>query len=152
LTSRRHFLAELNREMRDARLRGSPLALAIFDVDHFKQINDRLGHGAGDQVLRAIAGIASRAVRAGDLVGRLGGEEFGVIMPGAFTEAARLAGERLRTEVAAAVLPHVGRPVTVSIGIAVLKDGSDVEALLNAADKALYQAKRAGRNHLTMAA
>lgn len=148
LANRRQFdmqLAEIQRS--DA---GG--CLAIFDVDHFKTINDQHGHQGGDDVLKAFATIARACMRDGDLVARLGGEEFGVVLPGASIDQAKLVCERLRATVAGTVfaLADGQARITVSAGIAPL--GSDAEAVLKAADAALYQAKHEGRNRLRLAA
>jgi diguanylate cyclase (GGDEF)-like protein/PAS domain S-box-containing protein len=126
--------------------------VAIFDVDHFKSVNDTHGHQGGDRVLQAFATIARACVRDGDLVARLGGEEFGVLLPGASLDQARIVCERLRVTVAGTVmaLGDGQARITVSAGVAVLVD--DAAAVLEAADAALYRAKEEGRNRLRLAA
>ena len=129
------------------RERGDGFALALCDVDHFKAYNDRLGHLAGDQVLRAIAATVRGALRAGDIAYRFGGEELLLILRGTDIDAARTAAERVRQAVEKMAIPHpggVGGTLTVSIGLAAGK--KDAAALLARADAALYQAKREGRN------
>lgn len=127
-------------------------ALLLFDVDHFKQVNDRHGHPAGDAVLRELAVRAMRQVRSVDLVGRLGGEEFVVVMPETSLGGAVVVAERLRAAVAEEpfILQSTGDklPVTVSVGIAMTGDGNgnSQESLMKRADDALYAAKNAGRN------
>ncbi|TXC69535.1 diguanylate cyclase [Sphingomonas ginsenosidivorax] len=148
LANRRRFdlrLAEIHRAEQGG-------CLAIFDIDHFKAVNDRHGHQAGDDVLRTFATIARGCVRDGDLIARLGGEEFGIVLPGASVDQARLVCERLRATIAdtAFALGEKRTRITVSAGIASLVGDSD--AVLKAADAALYQAKRAGRNRLRLAA
>lgn len=148
LANRRRFdihLADIQRA-------GQGGCLAIFDIDLFKTVNDRYGHQAGDDVLRTFAAIARGCVRDGDLIARLGGEEFGILLPGAGVDQARLVCERLRTTVAdtAIAVGETRTRITVSAGIAPLTGDSD--AVLKAADAALYQAKRAGRNRLRLAA
>jgi len=126
--------------------------VALFDLDHFKHINDRHGHAAGDAVLIAFVKLARRIVRDGDCVGRLGGEEFAVFMKGAsFDQALRIC-ERLRIGCAEEITlrGEAGR-VTVSAGIAAM-DGAPASLVLERADNALYRAKRAGRNPLGRAA
>ncbi len=123
----------------------------LFDIDHFKPVNDRYGHPAGDEVLRELAGRAMRQVRSVDLVGRLGGEEFVVVMPETSLSGAVVVAERLRGAVADQpfVLRENGSklPVTISIGIAVTGVAEEtLESLLKRADDALYAAKHGGRN------
>lgn len=146
VASRRAFLAVLDQQLAD----GKALAIAIFDIDHFKQVNDRYGHSVGDEVLQRVAALAESSVRDRDVVGRLGGEEFAVLMPGANIEQAAAIGERLRKQCAEAFHPP-GIPVTVSVGVA-SATSADAAALLREADAALYRAKFDGRNCLRLAA
>lgn len=127
----------------------TPLAAALLDLDHFKQINDFYGHARGDEVLAA-AGIVLRAsVRESDFVGRYGGEEFVILMPGTSREGAVTVLEKIRTTFATITVPTVDRAITASAGIAVLPDdGGDVATLLRNADRALYAAKSNGRNRV----
>ena len=149
LASRRRALADLD----EAIAAGGPLALAIFDIDHFKSVNDRFGHPAGDAVLRRVARVARHAVRPTDLVGRLGGEEFVVILPGANAKVALALADTLRRAVAASADGiDAGPPVTTSVGVAVLVPGQSAAHLLGEADRALYAAKAAGRNAAKLAA
>jgi len=148
--NRRSLFARLDQELERTRRFHHPMALALVDVDRFRQYNDALGHGAGDAVLKTVAGLLGGTVRKVDLVARYGGEEFAVVLAGTDRAAAARAAEKLRVGVEAAALPHPaaepGR-VTISIGIAVFpEDGPDLGALVDAADSALYAAKRAGRN------
>ncbi|MFQ5783826.1 MAG: PleD family two-component system response regulator [Alphaproteobacteria bacterium] len=136
---------------------GKPLSAAMLDIDHFKGVNDGYGHDVGDGVLRELADRLNRFVRASDLVARLGGEEFVVVMPDTDVATAEAVTGRLRCEIAGA--PFVsemiegGLQITVSIGVAGLLDGGDTtEALLKRADEALYEAKRGGRNRVIAAA
>jgi len=124
----------------------APLACLIIDLDHFKKINDKHGHPYGDAVLVDFSAILKKAVRRIDVVGRLGGEEFIVILPDTAVDRALMVAERIRTMVKAET------NVTASIGVAVhpteeLRDGP---ALLQAADEALYEAKKAGRNRVVL--
>ena len=144
--------AEITRAIR-ARL---PLAMAMLDIDHFKAVNDTHGHLAGDQALRAVAGVVKAQLRAYDIAGRFGGEELAVLLPHTQAGQARRIAERLRTAIAAASF-DAGGPgghrirvrVTVSVGVASLADtGPGLQALLAAADAALYDAKAAGRNRV----
>jgi diguanylate cyclase (GGDEF)-like protein/PAS domain S-box-containing protein len=153
IANRRAFMRQLDRETAGAAEFGWPLAVAMFDVDHFKRINDRYGHSTGDRVLQLIAARAGAAVRGGDLVGRLGGEEFGILMPGATAEDARMVAERVRLAIEMPRLDDRDLPsVTVSIGIAAREDQRESALLLAAADTALYAAKGAGRNRVQIAA
>lgn len=146
VASRRAFLTVLDQHLAS----GEHLAVALFDIDHFKQVNDRHGHPVGDEVLRRIAALAESCIRDRDLVGRLGGEEFAVLMPGASLDQAVAVGERLRRACEEAEHVH-GVRVTVSLGVAA-GQGSDASFLLREADAALYRAKFEGRNCLRLAA
>jgi diguanylate cyclase (GGDEF)-like protein/PAS domain S-box-containing protein len=154
LASRRHFLAEAEREVRRAR-RGHALSALVLDVDHFKSINDAHGHAAGDRVLVELGRTVRGVLRDADLAGRLGGEEFGALLPDADEDLARAVAERLRVALAAAAVPLDGARelrFTVSIGAATLGPGdADSAALLARADAAMYEAKRAGRNRVRAA-
>lgn len=153
VASRRKALAVLDGAIAHADATGESLALAIFDIDHFKSVNDRWGHAAGDAVLRRVARAAGQAVRPTDLVGRLGGEEFVVVLPGLRAAHAVALAEALRRAIAASGGgAEAGPPVTASIGIAVLVPGGTAAALLGEADRALYRAKASGRNAALLAA
>jgi diguanylate cyclase (GGDEF)-like protein len=124
-------------------------AVLLMDIDHFKMINDQLGHAAGDDCLRKIGDIVRNAVRGGDTAGRIGGEEFLVVMPGATREVALSVGERLRLAVALGGMRYAnGAPVTTSIGVAAATVGDTTETILARADRGLYEAKRLGRNRI----
>jgi two-component system cell cycle response regulator len=151
LHNRRYVFAHLNELLDRMTEGGVATALMLFDIDHFKQVNDRHGHPAGDRVLRELAERAVRQVRSVDLVGRLGGEEFVVVMPETSLGEAMLVAERLRVAVADGPFALQGKSdtlaITVSIGIAMTGEGKDtLESLLKRADDALYAAKHAGRN------
>ena len=124
-------------------------AILLLDIDHFKTINDQLGHAAGDECLRKIAEIIRTTVRGGDTAGRIGGEEFLVVMPGASRDVAMTVGERLRHSVALGGMRYgSGDPVTTSIGAASARIGDTPETILARADRGLYEAKRLGRNRI----
>lgn len=155
LANRRAFLHALEIELARAQRSGASLSVAVVDVDFFKRVNDKYGHGGGDDVLRALARIAEQTMRTGDLVGRLGGEEFAILMPDTDEMQARIACERLRAAVSARrIRLGTGEDVsiTLSTGVALLANGDDRDRLVNRADMALYQAKEGGRNQVRMAA
>jgi diguanylate cyclase (GGDEF)-like protein len=153
IANRRAFMGQLDREIAGAAEFGWPLAVAMFDVDHFKAVNDRYGHAVGDRVLQLIAARAAAVVRGGDLVGRLGGEEFGILMPGASLQEAAVVAERLRRAMETAGELDESLPaVTISVGIATREKQRDAAELLAAADVALYAAKDEGRNRVRIAA
>ena len=130
--------------------RAAPVSLLMFDLDHFKSINDRFGHAAGDEVLRVFAQVARNSMRANDIIGRLGGEEFAAIVPGDIDIAVRIA-ERVRAgfESAGAVVNTAALGATVSIGAVMAHEAvMDVGTLLVRADTALYRAKNDGRNRV----
>ena len=147
LSNRRAILTQLAGMVSAARRHGHPLSIAILDLDHFKRVNDTHGHKTGDDVLVATTRAMAAHLRAEDQLGRLGGEEFLVLLPDTDAAAARHVAEKLRAEVAAA--PGVV-PVTVSIGVAGW-DGEAPEDLLHRADEALYAAKEAGRDRVLAA-
>jgi diguanylate cyclase (GGDEF)-like protein len=130
---------------------GEPLAVLIFDIDHFKRINDTFGHQAGDEVIRKVASIARAHIRAEDLVGRIGGEEFVCILSGIEGREARALANRLCRSIAQ-VTGRDGPAVTISIGLAMLREQDTAETLMCRADAALYEAKENGRNQVRRAA
>ncbi len=152
LPNRRQFMLRLDDEQ--ARLQrdvGGRAAVLMLDIDHFKEINDAHGHDCGDAVLRHLAGLMRDSQRKIDMLGRVGGEEFAILLPGADMEAARAFAERLRQRIADTPLAHKGGAIaiTVSIGIAALAQAErDGDAALVRADQALYCAKRGGRNRV----
>ena len=151
LSNRRRFDDALLSEWRRAQRYGDHFALLLVDLDHFKEVNDRLGHQAGDEVLARVARVLRTEVRTEDIVARYGGDEMVVIALGADALRARDLGERLRLKVAAAPLPAGMPPITVSIGVAATSGPSGpstMEELLARADSALYRAKEKGRNRV----
>ncbi|MEA3098462.1 GGDEF domain-containing protein, partial [Caballeronia mineralivorans] len=146
--SRRYFLDTLRREVDLARSAGVPMSVAIADLDHFKQINDRFGHATGDRALEHFVRMCEEQLRASDGVGRLGGEEFGLLLPQTALADAHTVLERLRkcfNQEHCAYLPD-DTTLSVSIGITELSDGDTAENLLKRADLALYAAKSGGRD------
>lgn len=152
LLNRREVIAGCQDECERARRHGLPLSVLSFDLDNFKRINDQHGHAAGDQVLREVAQLCRRSLRRGDLAGRLGGEEFLLVLPHTDPAAALRLAERLRGQVQAEVQAAGGMPVTASLGVATLGEGQGADELLLAADQALYRAKHGGRNRAEVAA
>jgi diguanylate cyclase (GGDEF)-like protein len=150
VSNRRGFTDEAERLIRKAAWKKQPVTVLMFDLDHFKSINDRFGHATGDEALRVFAMTATLCLRATDLFGRLGGEEFAAILPGDLTVGST-AAERVRTAFEEAGRQIAGQKVgvTVSIGAATAHDlPCELSALLARADGALYRAKEAGRNRL----
>ncbi|MEI8395403.1 MAG: PleD family two-component system response regulator [Rhodospirillaceae bacterium] len=151
--NRRYVSAHLPRLLDRAADSNKPVSVLMFDIDHFKRVNDTWGHDVGDEVLREVAVRASRNLRNFDLVVRMGGEEFLVIMPDTYGDAALMVAERLRARVGDtpfSVSAAVGEiVVTVSVGLAVGgRVGDTVDQLIKRADEALYEAKRTGRNRV----
>jgi diguanylate cyclase (GGDEF)-like protein len=151
LYNRRFFMARLEAEVARAQREGSPLAVCMIDVDHFKRINDQRGHAAGDLVLERLAGVLVASLRPYDVTARYGGEEFAAVLPGATLPEAELAASRLREAIAAIRIPDFGDAplphVTASIGVCNLaSQGDSATALLTRADQAMYEAKAGGRN------
>lgn len=157
LYNRRYLLSQLQPLLKRAELGGPPLAVLVFDLDHFKRVNDRFGHDVGDDVLREFAARIASNVRPTDFVCRLGGEEFIVVMPGTNDDYAALAAERLRMVISGEDFGvrrgGVWLRVTVSIGLACSENASFApDQLLKQADQALYRAKQEGRDRVAKAA
>ncbi len=152
--NRRFFFDAGSREFFRSERYHHPLSVLIIDVDHFKRINDRYGHDAGDRALIALAGTAGGVLRDSDVLARIGGEEFAAVLPHGDAAGARTFAERLRRAVAAIVLQDDATPIrfTVSVGIAT-KGAEDhaIESILSRADAALYRAKQGGRNRVEFA-
>ena len=154
IANRRGFLQAGERLMVRIRLTRRPAALLLFDLDHFKSINDKFGHHVGDAVISAFCQLATSLLRPTDLFGRIGGEEFASLMPDTAPQDALRLAERLRAAFEAASSTAAEQPLTatVSIGVAMSDDASfDLSALLDAADRALYSAKARGRNRVELA-
>jgi diguanylate cyclase (GGDEF)-like protein len=145
---------EFHRRLEDECARAAryrrPLSLALLDLDHFKAINDSRGHLVGDRVLQAVAGAIAPVVRPQDLLGRVGGEEFGLVLPETEADAAMAAAERVRVVVEELRVEGIP-PVTLSAGVAELAAGATPATLYAAADRVLYDAKRTGRNRVRRA-
>ncbi len=147
--NRRHFFELATRVLDGAPDLDSPLSLLMLDVDHFKAVNDRYGHVAGDRMLRLIADACRRNLREQDIFGRYGGEEFAILLPGTAADNATKIAERIRKTVAYTYLGFAGQRLncTVSVGLAAWGEGVDnFQRLLHYADTALLTAKRQGRN------
>jgi len=148
--NRRYFYRLAEERLEAAAAGGAPLSVVLFDIDHFKQVNDRWGHFVGDEVLRRLARIVEREAPSERVLARFGGEEFVLLLPGADGEAAERTAERLRVAVADAVMPAESGTlrVTISLGVAERRRGDRLDALLRRADEALYHAKSKGRNRV----
>jgi diguanylate cyclase (GGDEF)-like protein len=152
IANRRAFVEQGTRAVEQARRYGRPLTMVMFDIDHFKKINDTHGHAAGDAALVAAAAALRDAARTSDTPGRLGGEEFGLLLPETGADAAMLFAERLRGDVAAITVPHDGAQIrfTCSLGVAEWRETmGTLDVLMQAADDALYRAKATGRNRVS---
>ncbi|RMG96358.1 MAG: GGDEF domain-containing protein [Deltaproteobacteria bacterium] len=156
LYNKRYFEEDLERAMAHARRHHEDLVLGLFDLDHFKRINDTHGHPTGDAVLEFVASVLAHNARSEDTVCRVGGEEFAVVMRACSLGDAEAAGERFRRAVEVATFERgdVRLSLTISVGLAAFDRNAHVERanLYEAADRALYAAKRAGRNCVRLAA
>lgn len=149
--NRRYIVAALEQQKRLADKSGEALCLAVIDLDHFKRVNDEVGHLAGDEVLRAFARVTQANVRQGDVFGRYGGEEFLLILPGTSLLAALNVAERIREQVENHTwIGKLQGPVTVSIGLTQYIPGESVLDLFSRTDTAMYLAKRGGRNQVVV--
>ena len=149
------FYDRSHHELERARRQATDLSILLIDIDHFKQINDRYGHLVGDQTISLLGTVCLSHIRAGDLIGRIGGEEFAILMPEINREAAILSGEQLRVRLEQSIALTI-QPIpsfTISIGVAHLCDHDrNIQDLVARADACLYQAKRAGRDRIVAAA
>jgi diguanylate cyclase (GGDEF)-like protein len=155
VANRRQLLTILDQRIAEARANGTPLSFAMFDLDNFKQVNDTHGHAVGDRAIRHVVRTALRMLRLNDMVGRLGGEEFGIILPKAAQDNAFIVCDRLRKRLRDDQMPidqNTRLRLTISSGIACLTDDDDAASLIERADKALYTAKRDGRDQVRLAA
>lgn len=152
LSNRRQIMARLEEECERIQRGGIGLSCIMLDVDHFKQVNDTYGHQQGDEVLKMIASQARASLRAYDVVGRYGGEEFIVLLPETDLETAQAVAERLRMAIQASALLRTAtgqpQPTTVSLGLTQWRSGDTVDTLIHRADEALYRAKANGRNRI----
>lgn len=151
LSNRRHFLEVAERELRQSVRYGRDFSFMMFDLDHFKGINDTYGHEAGDRVLQAVAGTVKQVLRETDLVGRVGGEEFAVVMAETGLDAARQAAERLRLAMMEIKVLAGGETFGVTVSIGLVESSSAAKSLagiMKMADECLYEAKRDGRNRV----
>jgi diguanylate cyclase (GGDEF)-like protein len=150
--NRRFLMEALARERSRAERLGIPFSLCMIDIDHFKLVNDMLGHAAGDAVLKALPAVLAQGLRAIDIFGRFGGEEFVALLPGTDAAGARAVAERMRAAAERASFPGLpaGRQVTITVGIAERRKDEEVSALLARADAALYAGKAQGRNRVAL--
>lgn len=148
LPNRRAFDDALARRVAEWKRKSVTFCLMMIDIDHFKQLNDRHGHPTGDHALRDVAEVLGGVIREMDMVARIGGEEFSVILPSTSSRDAMRSTERIRLAVASEkfAIDQTELPLTVSIGLTVVRSGDDAISLVKRADEALYCAKRAGRN------
>ncbi|HEY8924410.1 MAG TPA: diguanylate cyclase [Polyangia bacterium] len=145
LANRRGIDQHMRREVARVVRHGYRLSFVLLDIDHFKNVNDRFGHGVGDEVLRRVSESMGRTLRASDMAARWGGEEFLVVLTDTGLDGARMCAERIRAAVEALSLPRVSH-VTISAGVAELTAGEDLSVALLRADEMLYKAKASGRN------
>ncbi len=151
IANRREFSGILENEMSRARRYGTPLSLLMYDLDHFKRVNDTFGHNAGDAVLQTVTGLVKQNIRTVDVPARWGGEEFMVLMPQSDMAAARSAAEKLRQVIAQYRFDKAGT-ITVSFGVTEFVPQDDSNSLLKRVDDALYLAKERGRNRVEVLA
>jgi diguanylate cyclase (GGDEF)-like protein len=153
LANRRHFFEVAEAELARSRRYETPLSLLMVDIDHFKEVNDAHGHRAGDRVLQQLAKTCLEVLRNVDVVGRVGGEEFAILLPETDVGGAVEVAERLRTAIEAVGIPReegVPLRVTVSVGVSSLAGNANLDTLMSEADDALYDAKHRGRNRVRL--
>jgi diguanylate cyclase (GGDEF)-like protein/PAS domain S-box-containing protein len=152
ISNRRHFFDNATRELFRSKRASRPLSIIMFDIDHFKSVNDTYGHAVGDEVLKKIAARISSNLRSLDIYARYGGEEFIICLPETSLEDAKNAAERIRKIVEETIMQDTNNndfKVTISLGVASLSHDSDaLEQIIEQADKALYKAKQGGRNRV----
>lgn len=152
--NRRRFVQLAERELRRAAATAAPVTLLVLDVDRFKQVNDAHGHSVGDAVLRAVADACRDALRPRDTLARWGGEEFVVLLPDTAPEHGEGVAERVRLAVASRLIRDLGLQITISLGVAAEPEAGvayDLDRLVHLADRAMYDAKQAGRNRVHVA-
>jgi diguanylate cyclase (GGDEF)-like protein len=145
--NRRKLFELLDSEIEKARRYSRPLSLIIFDLDHFKEVNDSYGHLAGDSVLKATAAVVEAVIRKNDIFARYGGEEFIVLTPETALNGARSLAEKIRAAIEQNAFEHAGS-ITVSAGVSEFSTGDTDASFIEKADRALYDAKRKGRNRI----
>ncbi len=153
LANRRHFLEKLQDEISRSQRYGRPFSVAMVDADHFKSVNDTYGHDIGDRVLQCLSGLMAGEARDVDCVGRLGGEEFAILLPETSLEGGQVFCERLLEKIRAVEVDTGAEPLrfTVSIGLTeVCRGETKTDVILNRADEALYEAKEAGRDRVVL--
>lgn len=153
LANRRRLVERAGEDFLRAKRFNTTLAVLVLDIDHFKRVNDQWGHGTGDQVIQSVATLCTGAIRDVDFMGRVGGEEFVILLPSADRDGATQIAERLRSTVENTPLVQDDRPpihTTISIGAAILTDQDSFELMWEQADAALYRAKNGGRNQVVV--
>jgi len=153
LVNRRSFDRALNDLIKDFNEKKIPFTLILLDLDNFKQINDKFGHPAGDLVLKEVSNLLRTYLRANTIIGRLGGEEFGIILPNVTLENGKNVAERIRNVIENHEIKYDGKVIRISasLGVTQVKEGDTIDTLYRRADEALYQAKRDGKNKVIVA-
>jgi diguanylate cyclase (GGDEF)-like protein len=143
--NRRYFMEYLNNEILRADRKQTCFSLVMFDIDHFKNVNDTFGHSAGDEVLKTVASVSKTTLRKSDVLSRIGGEEFTILLPDTKIDQAIVLAERVRTSIERHDFTDV-KTVTISLGVSEFKPGNTPDDMLKRADAAMYKAKNTGRN------